>query len=48
MVGVDLSDKKHQICVLDKSGTTLSERTIPNSYAGLEKLSADYPEALIA
>ncbi|MFC4992487.1 IS110 family transposase [Rubritalea tangerina] len=48
IVGVDLSDKKHQICVLDKNGEILSERTIPNSYAGLDKLSADYPEALIA
>ncbi|MFC5049557.1 IS110 family transposase [Rubritalea spongiae] len=48
VVGVALSDKKHQICVLDKNGDTLVEKTIPNSYAGLDTLCTNYPNALIA
>jgi len=48
VVGIDLSDIKHQICVLNKDGETLAEKTIPNSYSGLERLSKDYPQALIA
>lgn len=48
IVGVDLSDNKHQICVLSKDGEILTEKTISNTYAGLDRLSADYPKALIA
>jgi len=48
IIGIDLSDKIHQVCVLGENGETLVEATIPNDRAGLERLSKDYPEALIA
>lgn len=48
IVGVDLSDKKHQIFVMDKNGDIIVEKTVSNIYSGLDRLSTDYPEALIA
>jgi len=48
IIGIDLSDIKHQICVLNKDGETLAEKTIPNTYSGLERLSKNSPKALIA
>lgn len=48
IIGIDLSDIKHQICVLNKDGETLVEKTISNNYSGIERLSKDYPHALIA
>jgi len=48
VVGIDLSDKKHQICALDKNGTIVSEKTFINTRRGLDKLSSEFPAALMA
>lgn len=48
VVGIDLSDKKHQICALDKNGTILREKTISNTRQGLDALSSEFPSALMA
>ncbi len=49
VIGIDLGDKKHQICVTDnKNGNILEEIPIPNTRKHLEKLVDKYPEALIA
>lgn len=48
VIGVDLGDKKHAVCVLDKDGTILREFTIANRRNCLAKLTRDYPKALVA
>lgn len=48
IIGVDLGDTKHAICVTDKQGNILKEYSIPNTRTHLEKLTSSYPEALIA
>ena len=47
-IGVDLGDRKHQICVTDKTGKILAEKKIDNDRDSLSELVADYPEAVIA
>ncbi len=47
-IGIDLGDRKHAICVLDKAGEVLSETSIPNDRGELAKLPKRYPKALIA
>lgn len=44
-IGIDLGDKKHAICVLDKSGNVLEQRTITNHREHLQRLSSKYPAA---
>ena len=48
IIGVDLGDKKHNICVTDKDGTILEERVMANTPLQLGKLAAQYPGALVA
>jgi transposase len=48
VIGVDLGDTKHTICVTDKQGDILKEFSFPNSRKHLLQLAADYPEALVA
>jgi len=48
IIGVDLGDKKHHICVTDKDGNIVSEQTIPNTCQRIAKLAQAYPEALFA
>ena len=48
VIGVDLGDTKHTICVTDKQGMILKEFSIPNSRKHLLQLVADYPKALVA
>lgn len=47
-IGVDLGDKKHAICVIDKHGNILKEYFIPNSHKSLKQLVKDYPNSRIA
>ena len=47
-IGVDLGDRKHQICVTDKAGTILSEKKIDNDRESLSELVSDHPESIIA
>lgn len=49
IIGLDLGDKKHQICVTDnKNGNILEEFSMPNTRKHLEKLIDKYPGALVA
>ncbi len=46
-IGVDLGDRKHQICVTDKEGTILSEQKIENTREDLAQLANENSEALL-
>lgn len=48
IIGIDLGDKKHAVCVLDKGGNILREFTIANQRNCLGKLARDYPAARAA
>lgn len=48
IIGIDLGDTKHAICVTDILGEIRKEYTIVNTRKQIEKLSKTYPEALIA
>ena len=45
VIGIDLGDKKHAICVLNANGEVLEQRTITNHRESLRRLSKKYPEA---
>jgi transposase len=47
VIGIDLGDKKHAVCVLDQAGKILKEDTIPNRSAALIELARRYPGARI-
>jgi transposase len=46
-VGIDLGDKKHAICVLNREGEIIDERTITNHRESLRRLSLKFPKALM-
>lgn len=48
IIGIDLGDKKHAVCVLGKDGEIVSEFSISNREARLEQLARDYPRARVA
>jgi len=48
IIGVDLGDKKHAVCVTDKDGNILKEYFITNTQNSLTKLAEAYPKSLIA
>jgi len=48
IIGVDLGDRKHQICVTDKDGTILVEEKVTNDRDALSELAETYPESLVA
>lgn len=48
IIGIDLGDKKHHVCVTDKDGSILSETTIPNRREPLAKLVNDHRGSLFA
>ena len=41
-IGLDLGDKKHAICVLNKAGEIVDERSITNHRESLRRLSQKY------
>jgi transposase len=47
-IGLDLGDKKHTICVLNRTGDTVEERLITNNSEALKRLSQKYPKCRIA
>ena len=47
-IGMDLGDKKNQICVLDAEGKILEEASIVNTRAGLEKFFKGREPAVVA
>lgn len=48
VIGIDLGNARHTICVLDASGEVFEERTIPNTRPSLTKLANQYPKAVVA
>lgn len=48
IIGVDLGDKKHAICVIDKQGEIQKEFFLRNCLNDLTKLARDYPKARVA
>jgi transposase len=47
-IGIDLGDRKHQVCVTDKCGVILKEYTIPNTKDAFLKLTSEYSCASVA
>ena len=47
VIGLDLGDRRHAVCVLDAQGEILVERSIANSRRKLEHLSTLHPGALV-
>jgi transposase len=48
VIGIDLGDRKHMICVLDKHGKILREDTLTNDRQHLAELAREYPGARVA
>ncbi len=48
VIGIDLGDIQHAVCVTDKDGKILKESPLANRRDSLEELAAEYPNALIA
>ena len=48
VIGIDLGDKKHAICVTDKDGAILLEFTVANRREDLMGLAGQYPDARVA
>ena len=48
IIGVDLGDKKHHVCVTGKDGMILCEKTVANTKEQLTKLTREHPGALFA
>ena len=48
VIGIDLGDIQHAVCVTDKHGKILKEFDLPNRRDSLMELAAEYPSALIA
>ena len=47
-IGMDLGDRKHQICVLDEAAGKVAEVTIGNTATALRKYFRPYAGALVA
>ena len=47
-IGLDLGNKKHAICVLNKADEIIEERSITNNRESLKRLSHKYPKSQIA
>lgn len=48
IIGIDLGDIQHAVCVTDKDGLILVEKTILNRREDLEALAEEYPNSLMA
>jgi transposase len=48
VIGIDLGDTKHAICVLGKGAEVLKEYSIANRRQDLERVAAEYPAARVA
>lgn len=47
-IGMDLGDKNHALCILDKSGKVIKQTTVTNTSNDLKKFFAKYKGATIA
>ena len=48
VIGIDLGDKKHLICVTGKGAEVLKEYELANRRQDLERLAKEYPKARVA
>ncbi|MEM9283610.1 MAG: transposase [Verrucomicrobiota bacterium] len=48
VIGIDLGDLRHAVCVIDHEGNILEEFTITNTQESLSKLAKTSPGALVA
>lgn len=48
VLGLDLGDRKHWLCVLDAAGTVVREGPVPNTRPALQQLLKEFPGATIA
>lgn len=48
IIGVDLGDKKHHVCVTNKDGNIVSETAISNNREQIVRLVKEQPGALVA
>ena len=48
IIGIDLGDTKHAVCVTDKGGNIVKEYSITNTQSQIQKLAEAYPKALVA
>jgi transposase len=48
ILGLDLGDRKHQVCVLNQAGDIVHEGALLNTRPALAKLLVDYPHAIVA
>ncbi|HHD64616.1 MAG TPA: IS110 family transposase, partial [Desulfobulbaceae bacterium] len=46
-IGMDLGDKNHALCILDKSGKVVKQTTITNTSDDLKKFFAKYKGATV-
>lgn len=44
-IGIDLGDRSHRICILDRMGIITQESSIINDYIALKMLAANHPDA---
>ena len=47
-IGMDLGDKKHQVCILDKSGKIIAEEKVTGTRAAVTKFFKQYRGAVVA
>ncbi len=47
-IGIDLGDKKHEVCVLDQEGNIVERFSVGNTKKQLRKVFPKYKEALVA
>lgn len=48
IIGIDLGDIRHAVCVTDKNGSIIEEMPILNRREDLEELAGKFPDSLIA
>ena len=48
IIGIDLGDKQHAICVTDRKGNILKEFSIRNRIEELKNLADQYPNSVVA
>ena len=48
VMGIDLGDRRHAVCVIDGAGEIFEERSIPNTRESLHRLARQYPGVRVA
>ena len=48
ILGLDLGDRAHHVCVLDATGHIVREAALPNTQPALAQLLGEFPRATVA